>query len=149
MFDRGDGEFRAGLDVDPAIVHRVEGNAWGNADAEAGDVLLRVVAQVMQMLKSYVQIESPDQAPDVQFRREAAAAQTAIRDLIAAARATPGGARKARVIRFLADADFNQKIVVGLRRREPSVDILDAHHGGVVGLRDPEVLRVAAESGGF
>ena len=26
--------------------------------------------------------------------------------------------------RFRADADFNQKIVVGLRRREPSVDFL-------------------------
>ena len=40
--------------------------------------------------------------------------------------------------RFLADADFNQKIVLGLRRREPS--------GGVVGVRDPDVLKIAAES---
>jgi len=49
--------------------------------------------------------------------------------------------------RFLADADFNQKIVLGLLRREPSVDILDAHRGGVIGVRDPDVLRIAAESG--
>jgi pyruvate,water dikinase len=70
------------------------------------------IAQVMQMLKSYVQIESPDQAPDVQFRREAAAAQVAIRDLIAAARATEGGARKARVIRFLAR---RMRTFVGMR----------------------------------
>jgi hypothetical protein len=26
--------------------------------------------------------------------------------------------------RFLADADFNRKIVVGLRRREPAVDFM-------------------------
>lgn len=48
--------------------------------------------------------------------------------------------------RFQADADFNHKIVVGLRRREPSVDFLGAHDGGVVGVPDPEVLRIAAES---
>jgi len=47
--------------------------------------------------------------------------------------------------RFLADADFNHKIVLGLRRRERAVDILDAHQGGVIGVRDPDVLRIAAE----
>jgi hypothetical protein len=49
--------------------------------------------------------------------------------------------------RFQADADFNYKIIVGLRRREPAIDIVSAHEGGVVGLPDPEVLSVAAESG--
>jgi hypothetical protein len=49
--------------------------------------------------------------------------------------------------RFLADADFNHKIVVGRRRREPSVDFVGAHDAGIVGLRDPEVISVAAESG--
>jgi hypothetical protein len=49
--------------------------------------------------------------------------------------------------RFQADADFNHKIVVGLRRREPAVDIINAHEGGVVGVPDPEVLTMAAESG--
>jgi hypothetical protein len=36
--------------------------------------------------------------------------------------------------RFLADADFNQKIVLGLRRREPAVDFEDARAGGVIGV---------------
>lgn len=49
--------------------------------------------------------------------------------------------------RFLADADLNHRIVVGIRRREPAVDILDAHQGGVIGLLDPDVLRTAANSG--
>src|SRR5450432_3238945 len=48
--------------------------------------------------------------------------------------------------RFRADADFNHKIVLGLRRREPSVDLLGAHEGGVVGVPDSDVLRIAAES---
>jgi hypothetical protein len=47
---------------------------------------------------------------------------------------------------FQADADFNHKIVRGLRRREPSVDFLSAQEGGVVGVPDPDVLRIAAES---
>jgi len=46
--------------------------------------------------------------------------------------------------RFQADADFNHKIVVGLRRREPSVDFLGARDGDVIGLADPDVLRVAS-----
>lgn len=50
-------------------------------------------------------------------------------------------------IQLLADADFNQYIVKGLRRREPSVKIWDAHQGKVIGLRDPQVLAVAAASG--
>jgi hypothetical protein len=49
--------------------------------------------------------------------------------------------------RFQADADFNRKIVLGLRRREPSIDFLSAHDGGVVGVPDSDVLRIAAESG--
>lgn len=49
--------------------------------------------------------------------------------------------------RFQADADLNHKIVIGLRRREPSVDFLSAHEGGVVGVPDPDVLRIAADSG--
>jgi hypothetical protein len=44
-------------------------------------------------------------------------------------------------------ADFNYKIVVGLRRREPSADSLSAHEGGVAGVPDLDVLRIAAESG--
>ena len=50
-------------------------------------------------------------------------------------------------IRFQADADLNQKIVAGIRRGEPSIDCLTAHEGGVIGLPDPEVLRIAAVTG--
>ena len=49
--------------------------------------------------------------------------------------------------RFQADADLNQKIVFGLRRREPLVDFRDARQGGLIGLPDGEVLKLAAESG--
>jgi len=49
--------------------------------------------------------------------------------------------------RFQADADLNHKIVLGLRRRELSVDFLSANDGRVVGVPDPDVLRIAAESG--
>jgi hypothetical protein len=49
--------------------------------------------------------------------------------------------------RFQADADFNHRIVVGLRRREPAIDFRDAHAGGVIGLVDSVVLRIAAGSG--
>ena len=49
--------------------------------------------------------------------------------------------------RFQADEDFNQKIVLGLRRKEPAIDIRDARDAGLIGLLDPEVLRIAAESG--
>ena len=50
-------------------------------------------------------------------------------------------------ITFLADADLNQNIVGGLRRRELSIDLLDAHEGGIIGLSDPEVLLIAARAG--
>ena len=48
--------------------------------------------------------------------------------------------------RFQADADFNQEIVTGIRRREPSLDFLGARDDGVIGLADPEVLAIAARS---
>jgi hypothetical protein len=47
-------------------------------------------------------------------------------------------------LRFQADADLNQKIVIGLRRREPMIDFQDAHAGGVIGISDPEVLHRSA-----
>jgi len=46
--------------------------------------------------------------------------------------------------RFLADAEFNQKIVLGLLRREPTIDFQTAAQGGVIGRPDPEVLAIAA-----
>ena len=48
--------------------------------------------------------------------------------------------------RFQADADFNQKIVAGLRRRESIIDFMSAWDGHVIGKPDPEVLRIASEA---
>jgi hypothetical protein len=49
--------------------------------------------------------------------------------------------------RFQADADFNQKIVRGVRRREPALDFQSAELGGIVGVPDTEVLVKAAGFG--
>ncbi len=49
--------------------------------------------------------------------------------------------------RFQADADFNQKIVVGLHRREPALDFQTARRGDVIGRPDQEVLAIAARAG--
>jgi len=46
--------------------------------------------------------------------------------------------------RFLADADFNQKIIFGRRRRERTIDFQTAHQGDVLGRPDSEVLSIAA-----
>ena len=50
-------------------------------------------------------------------------------------------------IRFLADADVKQDIVNGLRRLEPTIDIIGAHRGEIIGLPDPGVLAAAAAMG--
>ena len=47
--------------------------------------------------------------------------------------------------RFQADADFNQKIVLGLRRRERAVVFEDAHAAGIIGVSDSDVLHKAAK----
>ena len=49
--------------------------------------------------------------------------------------------------RFQADEDLNQRIVLGLRRREAAIDFRDAHDGLVIGASDATVLRLAAEAG--
>ena len=49
--------------------------------------------------------------------------------------------------RFQADADFNHKVILGLRRRDPTIDFQDAHAGRVIGLPDFVVLSIAAETG--
>ncbi len=48
-------------------------------------------------------------------------------------------------IRFQADADFNQTILLAALRREPSLDFQTAAVGGLLGLPDPEVLANAAK----
>ncbi len=49
--------------------------------------------------------------------------------------------------RFQADADFNHKIIRGLRRCDAAIDFQDALTGGIVGLPDTEVLAIAAAVG--
>jgi predicted nuclease of predicted toxin-antitoxin system len=49
--------------------------------------------------------------------------------------------------KFIADADFNEKVIRAARRREPAIDFLDASDGGTRGLSDPEVLALAAATG--
>ena len=50
-------------------------------------------------------------------------------------------------IRFQADADFNQTILLAAIRRGPSLGFQTAAAGGLTGLADPAVLAKAAEEG--
>ena len=50
-------------------------------------------------------------------------------------------------IRFQADADLDEDIVTGLRRREPSLDFQTGSDGGLESLHDREVLARAASQG--
>ena len=47
-------------------------------------------------------------------------------------------------VRFQADADFNQLIVKATLRREPSIDFRTAQAANLLGLKDQEVLALAA-----
>jgi len=49
------------------------------------------------------------------------------------------------MIRFQADADFNQLILRAFKRREPSADFRTATRATLAGLSDPEVLEMAAD----
>jgi Domain of unknown function (DUF5615) len=49
--------------------------------------------------------------------------------------------------KFLADENLSQAIVDGILRREPAIDILTASDGEILGMSDPDVLRIAAENG--
>jgi hypothetical protein len=49
--------------------------------------------------------------------------------------------------KFIADADLNRNIILGLRKREVLVDFLTAKEGGTIGRPDSEVLEIAARSG--
>lgn len=50
-------------------------------------------------------------------------------------------------VRFQADADLDGRILRGLRRAAPEIDILTAAGAGLEGLADPDVLRISADSG--
>lgn len=50
-------------------------------------------------------------------------------------------------VRYQADADLNQAIVTGVLRREPTIDFQTAFAAGLEGVKDPEVLAIAAQQG--
>jgi Domain of unknown function (DUF5615) len=50
-------------------------------------------------------------------------------------------------IRFQADADLNQVIVSAVIRRVPAIDFRTATSAGLAGLKDDDVLAVAARDG--
>ncbi|MGG6267660.1 DUF5615 family PIN-like protein [Leptolyngbya sp. AN03gr2] len=50
-------------------------------------------------------------------------------------------------IRFQADADLRQAIVTGVTRRQPNLDFQSANEAELEGLKDPEVLALAARQG--
>lgn len=52
-----------------------------------------------------------------------------------------------RSLRFLADEDFRRSIVEGLRRREPTLDIVTVNDAGLLHHSDPDVLAYAAAHG--
>lgn len=49
--------------------------------------------------------------------------------------------------KFLADVNFNYKIISGLRRHDPTVDFRTSGQEGISGATDPEVLLWAARLG--
>ena len=50
-------------------------------------------------------------------------------------------------VRFQADADLDGRILRGLRRVAPEIDIRSADAAGFTGLPDPQVLQIAADAG--
>ncbi|QQE66673.1 hypothetical protein GFS31_33730 [Leptolyngbya sp. BL0902] len=47
-------------------------------------------------------------------------------------------------VRYQADADLNQAIVTGVLRREPKIDFQTALAAGLEGVKDADVLMIAA-----
>jgi Domain of unknown function (DUF5615) len=50
-------------------------------------------------------------------------------------------------VRFQADADLRQAIVSGVIRRQPNLDFRSANETGLEGIKDLEVLAIAARDG--
>jgi Domain of unknown function (DUF5615) len=50
-------------------------------------------------------------------------------------------------VRFQADADLDGRIIRGLRRAAPEIDIRTPAEAGLEGLMDPDVLRISADLG--
>ncbi len=68
--------------------------------------------EIMQVLQSYLRIQSPELAPDAVFARGAASAEAAIERLVQSARAASGGWWRAPVIRWFAG---RMRALAGLR----------------------------------
>jgi hypothetical protein len=51
------------------------------------------------------------------------------------------------MIRFVADEDFDNDILRGLRRRVPEIDVVRAQEVGLCGVDDPSILAWAAREG--
>jgi len=49
-------------------------------------------------------------------------------------------------VTYQADANLDARILRGLKRRQPEIDFRGAEEARLIGLSDPEVLRIAAES---
>ncbi|MEH2277542.1 MAG: DUF5615 family PIN-like protein [Nostoc sp.] len=50
-------------------------------------------------------------------------------------------------VSYQADADLNQAIVMGVLRQEPTIDFQTALAAGLEGVKDSEVLAIAAQQG--
>lgn len=50
-------------------------------------------------------------------------------------------------VRLQADADLDGRLIRGLRRTAPEIDIRTATQAELNGLEDPDVLQIAADSG--
>ena len=50
-------------------------------------------------------------------------------------------------VRFQADADLDGRVLRGLKRAAPEIDIRTAAEAGLAAYEDPEVLRIAAQDG--
>ncbi len=50
-------------------------------------------------------------------------------------------------IRYQADADLNEDVVTGVRRRAPEIDFQTSHEAQLGNMKDPEVLVSAADAG--
>ena len=50
-------------------------------------------------------------------------------------------------VKFQADADLDGRVIRGLRRVAPEIDLRTAAQARLAGLSDPEVLQIAADSG--
>ena len=51
------------------------------------------------------------------------------------------------MLRLATDANFNGRVLSGLRSREPALDVVSIHEVGMSDFKDPEVLEWAAAEG--